>query len=232
MDESREEKPHYIGHRQRLRERFLKDEGRSMPDYELMELLLAIAIPRRDVKPLAKSLIERFKSFAGAVNASIIELKKYGLTENTITVLKIISVAMIKVSWQQLSERDEPILSAHDELENYCRVAVAYKPEEEFHVLCLNSRLKIIKDEIMQRGTVNSVMVYPREVVKTALDCGAMSVVLYHNHPGGKCKPSEDDITTTCQIVEALRPLKIKVYDHLIITKDEVFSFRDSGLMF
>jgi len=231
MEETTEEKPHYIGHRQRLRERFLKDEGRSMPDYELMELLLAIAIPRRDVKPLAKSLIERFKSFAGAVNASVVELKKYGLTENTITVLKIISAAMIKVSWQQLSEHDEPVLSIYDEMVSYCRIAVAHKPEEEFHVLCLNSRLKIIKDEIMQKGTVNSVMVYPREVVKTALDCGAMSVILYHNHPGGKCKPSDDDIATTCQIVEALRPLKIKVQDHLIITKDNTFSFREAHLM-
>jgi len=223
--------PHYIGHRQRLRERFLKDEGRSMPDYELLELLLTIAIPRRDVKPLAKSLIERFKSFAGTINASITELKKYGLTENTIIVLKIISAAMIKLSWQQLSERDEPILSQYDEMVNYCRAAVAYKPEEEFHVLCLNSSLKIIKDEIIQRGTVDSIVVYPREVVKTALDCGAMSVVLYQNQPTGECQPLKSDITTNDQIVEALRPLKIKVYDHLIFSKENLFSFRESGLI-
>ncbi len=231
MEEKTEEKPHYIGHRQRLRERFLKDEGRNMPDYELMELLLTIAIPRRDVKPLAKNLIERFKSFAGTINASIAELKRYGLTENTITVFKVISAAMIKLSWHQLSERDEPIFSRHEELKNYCRTAVAYRPEEEFHVLFLNARLRIIKDEIMQRGTVNGVRVYTREVVKAALNCGAISVVLYHNHPGDKCEPSKDDAITTREIINALMPLKIKVYDHLIITKDDVFSFRESGLM-
>lgn len=230
-DVDKAQKPHYLGHRQRLKERFLTDNGRSMPDYELMELLLTIAIPRRDVKPLAKELIAKFGSFANVLNARTDDLQEFGLTLNTITVFKIVVAAAVKMSWQELSSRDEPVLSNFDYMLDYCRTAMAHLDVEEFRVLFLNAKLQIIKEEIMQRGTVNHVAVHPREVVKAALDCGAISVVLFHNHPGGKAAPSADDREVTRQIVEALRPLKIRVQDHIIITKDNYFSFRTAGLL-
>lgn len=224
-------KPHYVGHRERLRERFLKDNGKSMPDYELMELLLTMAIPRRDVKPIAKKLIEDFGGFAKVINASFNQLSDYGLTLNTITAFKIVVAAAQKMSWQQLKNRDEPIFSNFDYMLDYCRTAMANLDVEEFRVLFLNSKLQIIKEEVMQRGTVNNVAVHPREVVKAALECGAISVVLFHNHPGGKATPSAYDRQVTDEIVEALRSLKIKVYDHIIITKDSYYSFMSNGMI-
>ncbi len=229
--QNKEDKPHYLGHRQRLKERFLTDNGRSMPDYELLELLLTIAIPRKDVKPLAKELIKKFGSFADVINANQSDLLEFGLTLNTITMFKIVVAAAVKMSWQNLSSRDEPVLSNFDYMLDYCRTAMARLEVEEFRVLFLNAKLQIIKEEVMQRGTVNHVAVHPREVVKAALDCGAVSIVLFHNHPGGKASPSGDDREVTKQIVEALRPLNIKVQDHIIITKDNYFSFRTAGLL-
>lgn len=229
--QNKEDKPHYLGHRQRLKERFLTDNGRTMPDYELLELLLTIAIPRRDVKPLAKELIKKFGSFADVINANQSDLLEFGLTLNTIIMFKIVVAAAVKMSWQNLSSRDEPVLSNFDYMLDYCRTAMARLEVEEFRVLFLNAKLQIIKEEVMQRGTVNHVAVHPREVVKAALDCGAVSIVLFHNHPGGKANPSGDDREVTKQIVEALRPLNIKVQDHIIITRDNYFSFRSNGLL-
>ena len=229
--QNKKDKPHYLGHRQRLKERFLTDNGRTMPDYELLELLLTIAIPRKDVKPLAKELIKKFGSFADVINANQNDLLEFGLTLNTITIFKIVVAAAVKMSWQELSSRVEPVLSNFDYMLDYCRTAMARLDIEEFRVLFLNAKLQIIKEEVMQRGTVNHVAVHPREVVKAALDCGAVSIVLFHNHPGGKANPSGDDREVTKQIVEALRPLNIKVQDHIIITKDNYFSFRTAGLL-
>lgn len=229
--QNKKDKPHYLGHRQRLKERFLTDNGRTMPDYELLELLLTIAIPRKDVKPLAKELIKKFGSFADVINANQNDLLEFGLTLNTITIFKIVVAAAVKMSWQELSSRDESVLSNFDYMLDYCRTAMARLDIEEFRVLFLNAKLQIIKEEVMQRGTVNHVAVHPREVVKAALDCGAVSIVLFHNHPGGKANPSGDDREVTKQIVEALRPLNIKVQDHIIITKDNYFSFRTAGLL-
>ncbi len=225
------DKPHYLGHRERLRNRFLTDNGHSMPDYELLELLLTIAIPRKDVKPLAKDLIARFGSFANVLHAGQNDLLKFGLTLNTITVFKIVVAAAVKMSWQELSSRDEPVLSNFDYMLNYCRTAMAHLDIEEFRILFLNAKLQVIKEEVMQRGTINHVTVHPREVVKATLDCGAISVILFHNHPGGKAVPSSDDREVTRQIVDALRPLQIKVQDHIIITQNNYFSFRTAGLL-
>ncbi len=225
------DKPHYIGHRQRLRERFLKDEGRSMADYELLEFLLTLAIPRRDVKELAKGLIKEFGSFAKVLSAPQNQLAEYGLSQTTIAALKVIKAAATKMSWQELAGKDEPIISNFDYMVEYCRMAIGYSDIEEFRVLFLNANLKIIKEEVMQRGTVNNVAVHPREVVKAALENGAMSVILFHNHPGGNPKPSRNDIEITKQIAEALNPLGIKLQDHIIITNDNHFSFRENGLL-
>lgn len=225
------ESPHYLGHRQRLRERFLKDEGRSMADYELLEFLLTLAIPRRDVKELAKSLIKDFGSFAKVLNAPQNQLAEYGLSQTTIGALKVVKSAAVKMSWQELRDKDEPIISNFDYMVEYCRTAIGYSDIEEFRVLFLNANLRIIKEETMQRGTVNNVAVHPREVVKSALENGAMSIVLFHNHPGGNSKPSRNDVEITRQIAEALNPLGIKLQDHIIITNDNYFSFRENGLL-
>lgn len=223
--------PHYSGHRERLRERFLKDNGKTMPDYELMELLLTMAIPRRDVKPLAKNLIEKFGTFAKVLNAPQNTLQEFGLTLNTVAVFKVVVAAAVKMSWQELSGRDEPVFSNFDYMVDYCRMAMGHLQVEEFRVIFLNSKLQIIKEEAMQRGTVNNVAVHPREVVKAALEYGAVAVVLFHNHPGGKAAPSAYDREVTNEIVKALLPLKIKVYDHLIITREDFYSFRLNGLI-
>ncbi len=225
------EQQHYIGHRQRLRERFLKDEGKSMADYELLELLLTLAIPRRDVKALAKNLIKDFGSFAKVINAPQYKLADYGLSQSTIAAFKVVVAAAIKMSWQELREKNDTVLSNFDYMIDYCKMALAHLEVEEFRVLFLNAHLKIIKEETMQRGTVNNVAVHPREVVKAALECGAMSVILFHNHPGGKASSSKNDMDVTKQICEALSPLGIKVQDHVIITADDYFSFRDNGLI-
>lgn len=225
------EKPHYLGHRQRLRERFLKDEGRSMADYEILELLLTLAIPRRDVKELSKALIKDFGSFAKVLSAPQHQLAEYGLSQTAIAALKIVKTSVIKMSWQELRDKDEPVISNFDYMIEYCRAAIGHSDIEEFRVLFLNANLRIIKEEIMQRGTVNNVAVHPREVIKAALENGAMSVILFHNHPGGNPKPSRNDVEMTKQIAEALNPLGIKLQDHIIITGNNHFSFRENGLL-
>ncbi len=224
-------KPHYFGHRERLRSRFLVDNGKSMPDYEIMELLLTMAIPRRDVKPLAKKLIDEFGSFGKAINATQNQLSAFGLSLNTITVFKIVVAAAQKMSWQEFSEKDEPVFSSFDYMIDYCRTALGYLDVEEFRVIFLDAKLHPIKEQTMQRGTVNAVSVHAREVVKEALGCGAISVILMHNHPGGKAKPSQADILNTNEIADALYPLKISIQDHIIITKDGYYSFRDQGML-
>lgn len=223
--------PHYIGHRERLRSRFLLDNGQNMADYELLELLLAIAIPRHDVKEKAKKLIESFGSFAAVINAPQNVLLEYGLSLNTVAALKIVAAAAVKMSWQELKESNEPVISNYDYMVDYCRSAMAYLDVEEFRVLFLNAKLQIITEKIMQRGTVNNVAIHPREVVKAALECGAVSIILMHNHPGGKAQPSKSDLLQTRTIVEALEPLNIKVHDHLIITKESYYSFLANGLL-
>ncbi len=223
--------PHYIGHRERLRSRFLLDNGRNMADYELLELLLAIAIPRHDVKEKAKKLIDDFGSFAMVINAPQNVLLEYGLSLTTVAVFKIVVAAAVKMSWQELKASNEPIISNYDYMVDYCRSAMAYLDVEEFRVLFLNSKLQIITEKVMQRGTINNVAIHPREVVKAALECGAVSIILMHNHPGGKAQPSKNDLAQTRTIVEALEPLNIKVHDHLIITKESYYSFLSNGLL-
>ena len=165
-----EKQPDYIGHRERLRQRFLLGDGKDMADYELLELVLTIALPRRDVKPLAKMLISRFESFAGVINAPKEELMSIpGVKENTVTILKVINVAAQRTSWQNLKSLDGPIIMNTDSLIDYCRSAMCYSDVEEFRLIYLDSKLHIIGQEIMQRGTINSVAIHPREVLKAAM---------------------------------------------------------------
>ena len=226
------DEPDYLGHRERLRRRFLLGGGRDMPDYELLELLLTIAIPRRDVEPLAKELIRKFGSFAGVVNAPLEELMLVkGVKENTAAVLRIVRECSVRSSWQSLKGMDAPVISDFDAMVDYCRSAMAYQTVEEFRIIFLNSKLYVIGEEIQQRGTVDQVAIHPREVIKSAMMHGASAMILVHNHPSGIVTPSKADMEITKRIKEAAEAVSIRLFDHLIISKSSVYSFHNQGFV-
>lgn len=223
------DEPDYLGHRERLRRRFLLGGGRDMPDYEL---LLTIAIPRRDVKPLAKELIRKFGSFAEVVNAPLEELMLVkGVKENTAAVLRIVRECSVRSSWQSLKGTDAPVISDFDAMVDYCRSAMAYQMVEEFRIIFLNSKLYVIGEEIQQRGTVDQVAIHPREVIKSAMMHGASAMILVHNHPSGIVTPSKADMEITKRIKEAAEAVSIRLFDHLIISKSSVYSFHNQGFV-
>lgn len=226
------DEPDYLGHRERLRRRFLLGGGRDMPDYELLELLLTIAIPRRDVKPLAKELIRKFGSFAEVVNAPLEELMLVkGVKENTAAVLRIVRECSVRSSWQSLRGMDAPVISDFDAMVDYCRSAMAYQTVEEFRIIFLNSKLYVIGEEIQQRGTVDQVAIHPREGIKSAMMHGASAMILVHNHPSGIVTPSKADMEITKRIKEAAEAVSIRLFDHLIISKSSVYSFHNQGFV-
>lgn len=222
------DKPDYLGHRQRLRQRFLLGEGKDMADYELLELVLTMAIPRRDVKPLAKQLIKKFGSFAGVINARPAELlAQDGVKENTLTMLKLIQAAAVRTTWQNLRASDGPVFDKLDVLLDYCRSAISFSDVEELHVLFLDNKLRIIKEELMQRGTINCVAIHPREIIKVALELKASALIMVHNHPSGDVTPSRADIDMTRNVKEACKSVKIILCDHLIIGRNNYYSFSE-----
>jgi len=210
--------PHFHGHRERLRERFLNGGSDALADYELLELVLFRAIPRRDVKPLAKELIKTFGSFAEVVAAPVERLKQAGLREAVIAELKIIAAAAHQFARGQV--RNRPVLSSWSSVLDYCRITMAFADKEQFRVLFLDKRNRLITDELQQEGTVDHTPVYPREVVKRALELSATAIILVHNHPGGDPTPSRADIEMTKQIVEIARGLGIEVHDHITVGRD------------
>jgi DNA repair protein RadC len=211
--------PHYHGHRQRLRERFRSAGSDAVSDYELLELVLFRAIPQRDVKPLAKSLIEKFGSFGEVVAAPAARLAEVkGLGEAAITELKIVAAAAQRLARGEVKRR--PVLSSWSSVLDYCRAAMAFAEKEQFRILFLDKRNQLITDELQQVGTIDHTPVYPREVVKRALELSATAVILVHNHPSGDPTPSTADIQMTKAIVDIAKPLGISVHDHLIVGKD------------
>ena len=228
----KEEQPDYLGHRQRLRTRFLISEGKDMADYEFLEFLLTMSIPRRDVKPLAKQLVKRFGSFAGVVNADNNELLSFpGLKESSLALLKAVKEAALRLQWQNLNAADAPVLNNWDLVLDYCRSKIGYSKVEQFMVIYLNAKLRLIGEDIEQRGSLNQVSIHPREIIKAAIDRGAGAIVLVHNHPSGVVKPSGQDIALTQMIYEAGRLVDVDVLDHLIVSKDNVYSFAKEGLI-
>jgi DNA repair protein RadC len=218
------------GHRQRLRDRFDRAGIDGVQDYELLELILFRAIPRRDVKPLAKELLTTFGSFADVIAAPKSRLRDIkGISDAVVTELKIVQAAALKLSLDNVLERT--VLSSWSDLLAYCRSAVAYEKIEQFRILFLDNKNALIADEKQQTGTVNHTPVYPREVVKRALALDASSIILVHNHPSGDPTPSRADIQMTSQIVAAAEPLGIKVHDHLIIGRGQHVSFKSLGLL-
>jgi DNA repair protein RadC len=225
-----EEAPHYYGHRERLRERFRGAGSEAVTDYELLELLLFRALPRRDVKPLAKELIARFGSFAEVVSAPAERLAEVkGLGDAAITELKVVQAAANRLARGQVKRR--PVLSSWSNVLDYCRTAMAFADKEQFRVLFLDKRNQLIADEVQQVGTVDHTPVYPREVVKRALELSATAVILVHNHPSGDPTPSRADIQMTQAIIEVAKPLGISVHDHLIVGKEGHASFKGLKLI-
>lgn len=227
-----EELPDYIGHRQRLKERFKLGGGGDMADYEMLELLLTLAIPRKDTKPLAKALVKEFGSFAEVLFASDDKLMTFtGLKENTILVFRIVREAALRMTWQKLSATEAPVLTSYDAIIEYCRAASGYKDREEFRVIFLNAKNRIIGEEVQQRGSVNAVAIHPGEVMRSAVLKGATALILVHNHPSGDVTPSRADIEVTRKIAEALAAVEIRLIDHFIVSKSLVFSFNYHGLL-
>ncbi len=229
LEEPRAE-PHYHGHRDRLRERLLTQGANTLADYELLEFALFAAVPRRDTKPLAKALLARFGSLADIVAASPQRLAEVdGVGERVVAELKLLKAFAERLGRESVRQR--PLLASWSALLDYCRTAMAYEDREQFRILFLDKKNVLIADEVQQTGTVDHTPVYPREVVRRALELSATAVILVHNHPSGDPTPSRADIQMTKTILDVAAPLGITVHDHLIIGRDGHASFRGLGLI-
>jgi DNA repair protein RadC len=222
--------PHYHGHRERLRGRFRAAGADAVSDYELLELVLFRAIPQRDVKPLAKDLVAKFGSFGEVIAAPrkrLMEVK--GVGEAVVDELKIVHAAANRLTRGQVTKR--AVLSSWSSVLDYCHTAMAYADREQFRLLFLDKRNQLIADEVQQVGTVDHTPVYPREVVKRALELSATALILVHNHPSGDPTPSGADIQMTPAIIDVAKPLAISVHDHIIVGKDGHASFKGLKLI-
>lgn len=223
-------RPHYWGHRERLRKRFLSGGHAPMPEYELLELLLFNAIERIDVKPLAKRLLAAFGDLNGVIAASERNLLRVeGATAKVYLQLRIAEAFAHRMGQAKILDRE--VLSSWTDVVSYCRTTMAHRDTEQFRVLFLDRRNRVIADEAQGEGTVDHVPVYPREVARRALELNACALILVHNHPSGDCTPSRADIEMTEKIVAACGALDIVIHDHMIIGKDEEVSFRSLGLI-
>jgi DNA repair protein RadC len=223
--------PHYLGHRERARARFLQAGPEALEDYELLELLLHALIPRKDTKTLAKDLLKRFGSFSAVLAAPPQRLSEVkGLGDVTITHLKVIQAAALRFGRDQMSP-EMPVLSSWTALLDYARAAMAYADVEQFRILFLDKKNRLIADEVQQTGTVDHTPVYPREVVKRALELSASALILLHNHPSGDPTPSAADVQMTRQIMDVLKPLGLSLHDHIVIGKDGHASMRGLKLI-
>lgn len=223
--------PSYIrDHRKRLRDRFLTGGADALPDYEMLELVLFRAIPRRDVKPLARLLLETFGDFNRVISAPPQRLADInGVGEAVVTELKIVEAAAQRLARSRVMERH--VVSSWQQLIDYCHTTMAHRETEQFRVLYLDRKNILIADEAQSQGTVDHVPVYPREVVKRALELNASALILVHNHPSGDPTPSKDDIDMTAMIEAAARALGLTLHDHIIIGKSRELSFRSEGLL-
>ncbi len=221
---------HYHGHRERLRTRFRDNGDTALADYEILELLLFRLIPRRDTKPIAKALLDRFGTLAGVFGAEaarLVEVK--GVGEAVATDLKLIAATAHRMLKSEL--KGKKVLASWSSVVEYCHAAMAYETREQFRILFLDKRNALIADEVQQKGTVDHTPVYPREVVKRALDLSATAIILVHNHPSGDPTPSRADIDMTKTIIETAKPLGITVHDHIIIGKEGHVSLKGLRLI-
>lgn len=223
--------PSYIrDHRARLRDRFTTGGAAAMPDYEMLELVLFRAIPRADVKPLARALMDRFGDFNRVLSADPERLKEVaGIGDSVITDLKIVEAAAHRMARSRVIDR--PVMSGWDAVIDYCHTTMAHRETEQFRVFYLDRKNILIADEEQARGTVDHVPVYPREVVKRALELNASALILVHNHPSGDPSPSEADIAMTAQIATAAQVLGLTLHDHIIVGKSRELSLRAEGFL-
>ena len=225
-----EAQPHYLGHRERLRERFVTGGGAALQDYELLELLLFRILPRRDTKPIAKAMLERFGSFSEALGAPPHLLEEIdGLGPTAIADLKVILAAAQRIGRDAILNK--PILGSWAEVIDYCKAQMAYETTEQFRILFLDKKNRLIADEVQQTGTVDHTPVYPREVIKRSLELSATALILVHNHPSGDPAPSSADIQMTRQIADVAKPLGIVVHDHIIVGRSGHASLRGMKLI-
>ena len=223
--------PSYIkDHRKRLRERFMRGGAAAMPDYELLELVLFRAIARQDVKTLARRLLDRFGDFNRVISAATDQLTKVqGVGDAVVQELKIVEAAAHRLARSKVLGKQ--VLTGWDALVDYCHTSMAHRATEQFRVLYLDRKNVLIADEEQARGTVDHVPVYPREVVKRALELNASALILVHNHPSGDPTPSESDIDMTCRVQDAAEALGLTLHDHLIVGRERELSFRASGYL-
>ncbi len=230
MSAQLETKPSHTGHRDRLRERFLIGGTDALADYELLELILFMAIPRKDTKPLAKALLAQFGSLPALLNAPISQLTQInGVSNNTAIAIKAIHATATRMLKQEIMQM--PVLNSWSRLMDYCMATMAHEKREHFRILFLNKKNELIADEIQGSGTVDHTPAYPREIMKRALELASTALILVHNHPSGDPTPSEADIDMTNQIIRAASPLNIVVHDHIIVSKNGYTSFKNEGLI-
>ena len=223
-------KPYVINHRERLRDRFLTGGSDAVPDYEVLELILFRAIPRQDVKPIAYALLAHFGDFNRVLSAPIRQLLAVpGVGQAVATELKIVEAAAHRLARAKVMQRH--VVSSWNALIDYCHTVMAHRDTEQFRILFLDTKNTLIADEAQAQGTVDHVPVYPREVVKRALDLNASALILVHNHPSGDPTPSQADIDMTNKIAKAAGALNITLHDHLIIWRSQELSFRAQGLL-
>ena len=224
------EPPHYHGHRERLRERFFSAGPDALSDYELLEMALFAALPRRDIKPLAKSLLKKFGSFAEVIHAPEARLREVdGIKDASVHQLKLIAAAANRIAKGEIKR--SVALSSWNDVIGYCRSGMAFADKEQFRILFLDKRNQLIADEVQQTGTVDHTPVYPREVIKRALELSATAIILVHNHPSGDPTPSQADIQMTKAIIEIAAPLGISVHDHIIVGKNGHASLKGMKLI-
>jgi DNA repair protein RadC len=222
--------PHFHGHRERLRARFREQGPAGLADYELLEMALCRAIPRGDTKPLAKALLHKFGTLSEVLAAPRERLKEVdGAGDRVVDELKLIKAFAERLAGEAVRKR--PLLSSWSALLDYCRAAMAFEEREQFRILFLDKKNVLIADEVQQTGTVDHTPVYPREVIRRALELSASALILVHNHPSGDPTPSRADIQMTSTIAEVGKPLGILVHDHLIIGRDGHASFKALGLL-
>jgi DNA repair protein RadC len=222
--------PHYHGHRDRLRQRFYSAGPDALSDYELLEMALFAAIPRRDTKPLAKALLKKFGSFAEVIHAPEARLREVkGIKDGSVNQLKLIAAAADRIAKGEIKRN--VALSSWNEVIDYCRSSMAFADKEQFRLLFLDKRNQLISDEVQQIGTIDHTPVYPREVIKRALELSATALILVHNHPSGDPAPSQADIQMTKQIIDIAKPLGIAVHDHIIVGKNGHASLKGMRLI-
>lgn len=236
-EKQKEEKPHYHGHRERLRKK-IYEHSDAVDDYEILEAILFLLLPRIDTKPIAKNLISQFKTLAGVLNAPPKELMKIeGIRKTTALNLKIINAAASRQKLSKILNTKEPVIHKDPALHKwrdifeYCIEKIAHSPVEEFRVLYINDKNMLIADEAHQTGTINFTPAYPREIVKRTLEIGASALILVHNHPSGDATPSKADVNITEKIIKIASTMEIEVLDHIIVSKNNFASMKGKKLV-